>query len=98
MRCRWNTRCVPANGFGFRVNTLTFSPGTSTVSAETTPTSAAPTGVTSRSEFGRTAMAILATMVLLIVALTGILLETTWRNPGGAVEVLPADPGSFARR
>jgi hypothetical protein len=43
-------------------------------------------------------MAILATMVILIVALTGVLVETTWRNPQGAVEVLPGDPGSFARR
>jgi hypothetical protein len=43
-------------------------------------------------------MAILVAMVLLIVALTGILVETTWRNPAGAVEVLPPDPGSFARR
>jgi hypothetical protein len=45
-------------------------------------------------------MAILVTMVLLIVALTGILVETTWRTPSGQVEVLPAaaDPGSFARR
>jgi hypothetical protein len=43
-------------------------------------------------------MAILVAMVLLIVALTGILVETTWRNPVGAVEVLPPDPGSFAQR
>ncbi len=43
-------------------------------------------------------MAILVTMVLLIVALTGILVETTWHNPSGAVEVLPPEPGSFARR
>jgi hypothetical protein len=43
-------------------------------------------------------MAILATMVLLIVALTGILVETTWRNPTASVEALPPDPGSFARR
>jgi hypothetical protein len=42
-------------------------------------------------------MAILAAMVILIVALTGILVETTWRNPG-AVEALPPDPGSFAQR
>jgi hypothetical protein len=34
---------------------------------------------------------------VLIVALTGILVETTW-HPAGAVEVLPPDPGSFARR
>lgn len=43
-------------------------------------------------------MAILVTMVVLIVALTGILVETTWHQPNGAVEVLPPDPGSFARR
>ena len=49
-------------------------------------------------EFGRTAMAILVTMVLLIVALTGILVETTWHDPAGQVEVLPPDPGSVARR
>ena len=49
-------------------------------------------------EFGRTAMAILAAMLLLIVALTGILVETTWHHPMGQVEVLPPDPGSVARR
>jgi hypothetical protein len=43
-------------------------------------------------------MAILAAMVLLIVALTGILVETTWRGATSSVEVLPSDPGSFARR
>lgn len=43
-------------------------------------------------------MAILAAMVLLIVALTGILVETTWRNPTGTVEMLPPDPGSVAHR
>jgi hypothetical protein len=48
--------------------------------------------------FGRAAMAILASMVLLIVALTGILVETTWRHPQGTVETLPGDPGSFAHR
>jgi hypothetical protein len=63
-------------------------------------TSASPTVSTSSTspEFGRTAMAILVTMVVLIVALTGILVETTWHQPNGAVEVLPPDPGSFARR
>jgi hypothetical protein len=43
-------------------------------------------------------MAILATMVLLIVALTGILVQTTWHNPQGPVEMLQGEPGSFARR
>ena len=51
-----------------------------------------------RAEFGRTAMAILVAMLLLIVALTGILVETTWGTPVGQVEVAPADPGSFAQR
>lgn len=49
-------------------------------------------------EFGRAARAILAAMVLLIVALTGILVETTWGHPVNQVEVTPADPGSVARR
>jgi len=49
-------------------------------------------------DFGRTAMAILVAMLLLIVALTGILVETTWRNPAGQVQALPPEPGSFARR
>lgn len=48
--------------------------------------------------FGRAAVAIFATMVILIVALTGVLVETTWRNPQGTVETLPGDPGSFAHR
>jgi hypothetical protein len=44
-------------------------------------------------------MAIFATMVLLIVALTGILVETTWRDPSSAVEGAPTnDQGSVARR
>jgi hypothetical protein len=58
-------------------------------------TASAETNV--RADFGRTAMAILIAMLLLIVALTGILVETTWRRPG-QVEALPPEPGSFARR
>jgi hypothetical protein len=69
-----------------------------TVSADSSPSSAALVGPSGPSNFARTAMAILAAMVLLIVALTGILVETTWRHPNGAVEVLPLEPGSFARR
>ena len=57
------------------------------MSPESTPTN-----------FGRAAMAILAAMVFLIVALTGILVETTWKHPQGSVETLPGDPGSFAHR
>jgi len=37
-------------------------------------------------------------MVVLMVALTGILVETTWGHPVGHVEVTPPDPGSVARR
>jgi hypothetical protein len=67
------------------------------VSADATPStsSAAPN---QSKEFGRAALAILATMVLLIVALTGVLVQTTWHQPQGPVEELPGDPGSFARR
>jgi hypothetical protein len=68
------------------------------VSADSSASPNASVASTSSSDFGRTAMAILVTMVLLIVALTGILVETTWRNPTGAPEVMPGDPGSFARR
>jgi hypothetical protein len=68
-----------------------------TASAETsavpTSSSSSPSG-----EFGRTAMAILVAMLLLIVALTGILVETTWRHPVGQIEVAPEDPGSVAQR
>lgn len=71
-----------------------------TVSPETTAVPHPVPAITPRNsaEFGRTAVAILVTMVLLIVALTGILVETTWRHPTGQVEVLAPDPGSFARR
>jgi hypothetical protein len=48
--------------------------------------------------FGRTAMAILAAMLLLIVALTGILVETTWGESVVQVETSSSDPGSVARR
>jgi hypothetical protein len=69
-----------------------------TVSADT-PTPATATPIASPAMFGRTAMAIFATMVLLIVALTGILVETTWRNPSAApAEYAPTDPGSVAQR
>jgi hypothetical protein len=70
---------------------------TTTVSADFSPSSATG-GTSGPSDFARAAMAILATMVLLIVALTGILVETTWHNHNAAVEALPPDPGSFARR
>jgi hypothetical protein len=70
------------------------------VSAEPSEPLATPASQNQTADFGRAAMAILVAMVLLIVALTGILVETTWRDPAGDVELLPpsADPGSFARR
>ena len=67
------------------------------MSAESS-TPATTLSAVSPASFGRAAMAIFATMVLLIVALTGILVETTWSNPASAVEVAPNDPGSVARR
>jgi hypothetical protein len=69
-----------------------------TASAETSVVLASSANSTPAADFGRTGMAILAGMLLLIVALTGILVETTWRHPVDKVETLPADPGSFARR
>jgi hypothetical protein len=69
-----------------------------TASAQSNVVSASSAGSSQSSEFGRTAMAILVAMVLLIVALTGILVETTWGHPVDHVEVMPADPGSVARR
>ena len=69
-----------------------------TVSAESSVAPASSAISSQSPEFGRTAMAILVAMVLLIVALTGILVETTWGHPVDHVEVTPSDPGSFARR
>jgi hypothetical protein len=79
------------------MSTLTPS-GTTTVSADSSASPAASVAPSSSFSFGRTAMAILATMVILIVALTGILVETTWHNPAAASEMPPGDPGSVARR
>jgi hypothetical protein len=69
-----------------------------TVSPDSTAVPSTISTSSNSAGLGRAAVAILATMVLLIVALTGILVETTWRDPAGGVEVLPPDPGSFARR
>jgi hypothetical protein len=82
------------------MQTLNLSPWKEPVSAETSAPPATVSAQNQTANFGRAAMAILVAMVLLIVALTGILVETTWRSPAGQVEVLPpsADPGSFARR
>ena len=68
-----------------------------TASAEITVATSSSSS-SQRAQFGRTAMAILVAMLLLIVALTGILVETTWRHPVGQIEMVPEDPGSVARR
>jgi hypothetical protein len=69
-----------------------------TASASSSVAPASSAGSSQSPEFGRAAMAILVAMVLLIVALTGILVETTWGHPGNQVELTPTDPGSVARR
>ncbi len=69
-----------------------------TVSAQSSAVPAGSAGSSQSPKFARAAMAILVAMVLLIVALTGILVETTWGHPVGHVGVTPSDPGSFARR
>jgi hypothetical protein len=69
-----------------------------TASAQSSVVPASPASPSYSPEFGRAAMAILVAMVLLMVALTGILVETTWGQPVGHVEVTSPDPGSFARR
>lgn len=68
------------------------------MSPDSTGSSTPATTPNQSREFGRAALAILATMVLLIVALTGVLVQTTWQHPEGTVEELPGEPGSFARR
>jgi hypothetical protein len=73
---------------------MTASSQTSVVPAS----SASQPSSNQRADFARTAMAILVAMLLLIVALTGILVETTWGRPVGQVEAMPAEPGSVARR
>jgi hypothetical protein len=69
-----------------------------TMSADSRVVPASSPSSSQSPEFGRAAMAILVAMVLLIVVLTGILVETTWRHPVGDVEVVSPDPGSVARR
>ena len=69
-----------------------------TVSAQSSVVPVSSASSSQSPEFGRAAMAILVTMVLLIVALTGILVETTWGSTEGHVDVVQPDPGSVARR
>jgi hypothetical protein len=69
-----------------------------TVSADSSVVTPSPATSSQSPEFARAAMAILVAMVILIVALTGILVETTWGQRADHVEAAPADPGSVARR
>jgi hypothetical protein len=69
-----------------------------TVSAQSSVVPVSSATSSQSPEFGRAAMAILVTMVVLIVALTGILVETTWGTTTGPVDVVQPDPGSVARR
>ncbi len=69
-----------------------------TVSAESSVVPASSASSSHSPEFERTAMAILVAMVILMVALTGVLVETTWGHEADRVELMPQDPGSFARR
>jgi hypothetical protein len=46
----------------------------------------------------RAAIAILGSMILLIVALTVILVQTTWVNPANASEIPPAPAEQLAGR
>jgi LPS O-antigen subunit length determinant protein (WzzB/FepE family) len=46
----------------------------------------------------RAAIAILGSMILLIVALTIILVQTTWMNPASATELPPVESEHLAGR
>lgn len=68
------------------------------MSAEISSAASASTTYPSR-VFGREAIAILGAMVLLIVALTVLLVQTTWVNPASATETPPAlDQGGLGSR
>ncbi|MEO7987243.1 MAG: hypothetical protein ABI766_11975 [Gemmatimonadales bacterium] len=55
------------------------------------PGSAAPTMIAHASPvFGGAALAVLGAMLFLIVALTVLLVQTTWVNPASASDVPPA--------
>lgn len=70
------------------------------MSAEPSALPTVPASQRQSADFGRAAMAILVAMVVLMVALTGILVETTWGSPAGSAEVLqsPTEAGSLVRR
>lgn len=63
-------------------------------SSAAAPLSTAPTSPVSE----RTAFAVLGSMVLLIVALTVLLIQTTWVDSASAAEPPAADGTSLAQR
>lgn len=46
----------------------------------------------------RAAIAILGAMILLILALTAVLVQTTWADPASAIEAPPIESDHLARR
>lgn len=62
------------------------------------PASPAPASVSSAPVSERIALAVLASMLFLIVALTLLLVETTWVDPASASQPPAADGGSLAWR
>jgi hypothetical protein len=62
------------------------------------PASPAPACVPTAPLSERTALAVLGSMLVLIVALTLLLLESTWVDPASAAEPPAADGGSLAWR
>ncbi len=69
------------------------------MSAEIGNAASASTAAYSSPVFGREAIAILGAMVLLIVALTVLLVQTTWVNPASAAQTPPAlDQGGLGSR
>lgn len=66
-----------------------------TVSADSAATTAPSPA--SQPLFGRAAIAILGTMVFLIIALSVVLVQTTWVDPAGATEAPVVITPSFAQ-
>jgi hypothetical protein len=64
--------------------------------AADSPTSTAPSPA-APPVFGRAAIAILGTMIFLIIALSALLVQTTWVDPASAAELPPLETPSFAQ-
>ena len=68
------------------------------MSAEATVAPASASAPRSAPLSERTAVAILGSMILLILALTAILIETTWIDPAGASDQPVVESASMAQR